>query len=163
MKQTIKYSTTMRKNKMVPEDPAKAYASLQFNPTVNLDTLAEHMRQHGTTFSKGTIVGVITDMSGCIRESLCEGSKVEIGDLGTFYPSIIQQGATDLGSFNADNITKLKANFLLGSALQNLKKDATFEKTTKRKSQEAALNAEIAGKDVAEELTDEEENPDNGD
>ena len=42
------------------------------------------MSNHNTPYSKGAIMGMLTDMVGCIKELLLEGKNVKIADLAIF-------------------------------------------------------------------------------
>ena len=84
MKQSIKYSVGMRPNPMNAEEEPKAYGTIQLNATLSLEDMAEHIHDHNTVFSKGVILGVLTDMTICLKEALSEGNAVSFGDLGTF-------------------------------------------------------------------------------
>ena len=64
----------MQKNPAHPEEPEKAYARLQLNGVLDINALADHMSNHNSIYSKGTIVGVITDMCHCIKEAITEGA-----------------------------------------------------------------------------------------
>ena len=88
MKQSIKYSVGMRPNPMNAEEEPKAYGTIQLNATLSLEDMAEHIHDHNTVFSKGVILGVLTDMTICLKEALSEGNAVSFGDLGTFRPTI---------------------------------------------------------------------------
>ena len=92
MKNTLKYSLHMQKNPMHPEEPEKAYARLQLNGVLDINALAAHMANHNSIYSKGTIVGIITDMCHCIKEAITEGNAIELGELGRFTPSITSEG-----------------------------------------------------------------------
>ena len=92
MKTTLKYSLHMMNNLMRPEDAEKAYATLQLNGVLDINALAAHIHEHNSVYSKGTIVGVLTDMCACIKEAITEGNAIELGDLGRFTPSITSEG-----------------------------------------------------------------------
>ena len=62
----------------------KWFAYPVIEETVTLDGLAEHMSSHNTPYSKGTIMGMLTDMVSCIKELLLEGKNVKIADLAIF-------------------------------------------------------------------------------
>ncbi len=51
---------------------------------VDLAGLADHMAQHNSPYSKGQIVGILTDMVSCIKELLVDGKTVKIDDLAIF-------------------------------------------------------------------------------
>ena len=146
----IQYSTAMMANPVKPEQAPKAYANLQLTGNVDINELAEHITEHNSVFSKGTIVGILTELSVCMRELIIQGYKVELGDLGTFAPSISSEGAASLEKFSASNIKTMGVNYLPGKAFDNLRRDAEFEKTTTRKAQAAALAAQMAGQTSAD-------------
>ena len=62
----------------------KWFAYPVIEETVTLDGLAEHMSSHNTPYSKGAIMGMLTDMVSCIKELLLEGKNVKIADLAIF-------------------------------------------------------------------------------
>ena len=146
----IQYSTAMMANRMKPEVAPKAYANLQLTGSINITELAEHIAEHNSVFSKGTIVGILTELSVCMRELILQGYKVDLGDIGTFAPSISSEGAESLEKFNATNIKEMGVNFNPGKAFDNMRGDAEFEKTITRKAQAATLAAQIAGQTSAD-------------
>ena len=162
MKQTVKYSVTLRANPMNAEEAKKAYGTLQTSGNLTLDDLAAHIHDHNTVFSKGVILGVLTDMSHCVREALMEGNVVQLGDLGTFRPTISSIGAessTDpdtgeeisaLENFTETNINAYNINFEKGPDLIINVRDIDFEFTTTRKAQAAAKKAARAGETTAD-------------
>ena len=153
----IQYSTAMMANPMKPEEAKKAYAYLQLTGIVDINELAEHIAEHNSVFSKGTIVGILTELSVCMRELILQGYKVKLGDIGTFAPAITSEGAESKEKFSAQNIKAMSINFNTGKAFENLRRDAEFEKTTTRKAQAAALKAENEGLTTADWTAEEEE------
>ena len=171
MKQSIKYSVGMRPNPMNAEEEPKAYGTIQLNATLSLEDMAEHIHDHNTVFSKGVILGVLTDMTICLKEALSEGNAVSFGDLGTFRPTITTEGAsagtdsdgnavTAQEAFTAANIKKYNINFETGSGLDFDVDDLRFEYVITRKAQAAAKKAQKKGETSAD-WTDpeEEQNP----
>ena len=137
----IQYSVAMMQNPMNENDPKKAYANLQQTGTVDIDELAAHINDHNSVFSKGTIVGILTELGVCMRELILQGYKVCLGTIGKFAPTISSKGAKSAKEFTAENIERMGINFTPGKAFENLRRDAQFEKTTSRKAQAAALAA----------------------
>ena len=158
----IQYSTGLQANPMKPEEAKKAYANLQLTGVVDINELANHITDHNSVFSKGTIVGVLTELSVCMRELVLQGYKVDLGEIGNFAPGISSEGAESLEAFSAANIKTLGVNFNPGKAFENLRRDAEFEKTATRKAQAATLAAQIAGHTTAD-WTPEEEDDGEGD
>ncbi|MBR1683294.1 MAG: hypothetical protein IJ700_08095 [Bacteroidaceae bacterium] len=161
MKTTLKYSLHMQKNPAHPDEPEKAYASLQLNGVLDINALAAHMADHNSIYTKGTIVGVITDMCHCIKEAITEGNAVTLGDLGRFTPSINSEGAlattdqdgnpvTAMEAFTEANIKQVNVNYELGAGLDFRRDDFDFEFTTSRKAQAAAKRAQKKGQSSAD-------------
>ncbi len=146
----IQYSTAMMANPQKPDEAKKAYANIQLTGIVNINELARHIADHNTVFSRGTIVGVLTELSVCMRELILQGYKVQLGDIGTFEPTISSTGAKTKDEFTAQNIKSLTVNFRDGVAFENMRRDAEFELTSTRKAQAAALKAEKEGKTAAD-------------
>ncbi len=160
MKNTLKYSLAMRKNPAHPEEPEKAYASLQLNGILDIRALAKHMANHNSIYTEGTIVGIITDMCHCVKEAITEGNAIELGDLGRFTPSISSEGTlpgvdaegnpkTAMEMFTEANIKQVNVNYELGEGLDFKREDFDFEYTTTRKAQAAAKKAQKKGQDSA--------------
>ena len=140
----------MMANPQKPDEAKKAYANIQLTGIVNINELARHIADHNTVFSRGTIVGVLTELSVCMRELILQGYKVQLGDIGTFEPTISSTGAKTKDEFTAQNIKSLTVNFRDGVAFENMRRDAEFELTSTRKAQAAALKAEKEGKTQAD-------------
>lgn len=79
----------------------KYYARKAAEGMVEVDDVADHMVAHGCAYSKGTIKGVVADLTEHIREMAYEGKSVKIPDLGIFYISMTSNGVTDPKTFNA--------------------------------------------------------------
>ena len=161
MKNTLKYSLHMQQNLAHPEEPEKAYARLQLNGVLGISDLAAHMSDHNSIYTKGTIVGVITDMCHCIKEAITEGNAVVLGDLGRFTPSLSCEGAlpgtdavgnpkTAMEMFTEANIKQVNVNYELGDGLDFKREDFDFEYTTSRKAQAAAKKAQKKGQESAD-------------
>ncbi len=142
----IQYSVGMMANPQKPDEAKKAYAFLQLTGIVSLIELARHMTEHNTVYSRGTIVGVLTEMSVCMRELILQGYKIDLDGLGTFAPSISSQGAKSKDEFTSGNIKEMSILFSPGFEFDNLRRDAEFERTISRKAQAATLKAENEGK-----------------
>ena len=66
----------------------KAYARVSYKKNMSLEDLANHMAEHNTPFSKGTIQGILKDMVACIRELTLEGHVIKIDNLALFKCSV---------------------------------------------------------------------------
>lgn len=91
----LKFQLAQKSNPM-SKDEKLWYGSVRHEePTMSLDDLAEHMAEHNTPYSKGTIVGILTDMVSCIKEKTLEGRKVKIDNLAIFSLQVKSKGESD--------------------------------------------------------------------
>ena len=87
----------------------KVYGRAENAAPINIEKLAEHMAQHNTPFSAGTIKGILTDMVGCIKELILLGQPVKLDNLAIFKASVVSTPADDVESFELDsNVKSLK-------------------------------------------------------
>ncbi|WP_297253883.1 DNA-binding protein [uncultured Prevotella sp.] len=95
------------------ETKGKWYARATYTETFDLVKLAQHMQEHNTTFTRGQILAILTDIVSCIKELCLEGKKVKMDNLGFFYPSFHSKGAQTEKEFNASkDIIGLRIKFL---------------------------------------------------
>ena len=93
----------------------KYYAKPVSQGTVNLDELAAHISDHGSVYTRDVVVGVMTKMVDCINELLAQGYKVKLGEFGTFYNSIRNDGkkaVSDPSKFDVAQIAGVNLRFL---------------------------------------------------
>ena len=97
---------SQNQNKKNTKAFGKWYAHAVVNETVDLDALAQHMADHNSPYSKGSIRGILTDMVSCIHELVLEGKAVKIPDLAIFSVGLSSTGTLTVREFNATkNIT----------------------------------------------------------
>ncbi len=98
------------KNKVAGnENYGKVYARVDTNDPMTLEGLAQHMSEHNTTFSKGVMVGFLTDMVKCIKEQVLNGISVKLDNLCIFTPSVNCKPATSAEDFDInENIKAVK-------------------------------------------------------
>ena len=146
----LQYSISLQPNPQKPSEAPKAYAKVQFSEVVELEDFVKHIASHNTVYSEGVIVGVFTEMVGCLREHLVNGKKVKLGPLGDFSPSLSSRGAASPEDFSASYITAVNVNFQPGNRLTNLIADAHFELVSSRIAQAATLKAEKSGQSTVD-------------
>ena len=73
------------------------FARAMVTQTIDLEQLAEHMANHNTPYSKGAILGVLTDMVNCIRELVLDGNAVKIPNLAIFSAGLTTKVETEGG------------------------------------------------------------------
>ena len=78
--------------------------------SVDLAGLAKHMALHNSGYSKGQILGILTDMVACIKELLLDGYSVKIDDLAIFSIGIRCKGADKAENATPANIVGVTLN-----------------------------------------------------
>lgn len=107
----INYVKYKGKHKSNANIDGKTFGRAQYRKTMTLDEMAAHMTEHNSVFSKGTVKGLLEDFSDCIVEQICDGNKVKIDGLGTFYVALSSSGADSDGEFTAQNFKKTRIRF----------------------------------------------------
>ena len=57
----------------------KAYGTAQMHENLTFDQFCQHIADHNSPFSKGTIQGILTDAVACLREQMLAGNRVTLG------------------------------------------------------------------------------------
>ena len=117
----------------------KAYGTAQVHEVLTFDDFCQHIADHNSPFSKGTVKGVLTDAVACIREQLLAGNKVKLGDLGDFSVELQTEGAVTTEDFSAANIKAVNVRWTPGREFEDLRADATFNLVPKRSQQTDAV------------------------
>ena len=103
----------------------KAYARVDYKEMYTLDKLAQHMSEHNTPFSEGTIRGILIDMVKCIRELTLNGNTVKIENLAIFKASVEANACARYGVMKAaigEKTTRVNGqNVETGNAVKNVK------------------------------------------
>ena len=117
----------------------KAYGTSQVHEVLDLDKFAKHIADHNSPFSRGTVKGILADAVSCLREQMLAGNKVNLGELGSFYPELQTEGAVTTEDFGTDNIKAVNICWLPGKSFKNLRQEAEFQLVPKRRQQEDAV------------------------
>jgi len=90
----VKGTLLYRKYRSNRNDKTKGlfYARAVHDRTLEFDDLVAHVASHNSTFSRGTINGVLLDTLDCLKELILDGKQVRLGDLGLFYIGITSSG-----------------------------------------------------------------------
>ena len=113
----------------------KAYGTAQVHEVLSFDDFCQHIADHNSPFSKGTVKGVLTDTVACIREQLLGGNKVRLGELGNFHVELKSEGAVTTEDFCAQNIKEVNVRWTPGENFRNLRQDAEFQLVPSRAAQ----------------------------
>ena len=66
----LELNLTLNNNDSIEGVKGKYYPRVEYKGTMSTLQLAKHMAEHTTSFSKGEINGMLTDLVSCIKE-LC--------------------------------------------------------------------------------------------
>ena len=90
----IELNLTKNTNDQLPGTLGKYYARVEYKGTIGINELARHMHQHNAVWSRGLVLGLLTDMVDCIKELALQGYVVKIDDLGLFKATVEANGLT---------------------------------------------------------------------
>ena len=141
----------------------KIYARVDYKQELSVQDMAQHMAEHNTAFSEGTITGILIDFVKCIREQVLMGNTVKINNLAIFKATVEGNALDTLYDAQADKVATatlgtLKDGDKTGPAVkvikllaqstgdftrEELKKDVKFSFTDKTKAEIAAAKGEI--------------------
>lgn len=131
----INFVRVLKTNLQEKEAPKKTYAQAQSRTSIDVMGLAKHMAKHNSSFSRGTIAGIINDAVDHIRELLLDGFIVHLGELGTFNITLESNGVCEsvpdeeTGEkpvFTAANIKAVNTKWIPGTAFADMIRDAEF-------------------------------------
>ena len=78
----------LRKNKnSVSTAYGKYYPEVDTKKTLSLRGFAQHMADHGSIYTRDVVEGVLLKITDCLPELVAQGVPVQLGSLGTFYPT----------------------------------------------------------------------------
>ena len=118
---------------------SKAYGTSQVSEVLDLQKFAKHIADHGCTYDRADIAAVITKAVDCLHELILEGKKVNLGELGGFYPELVTEGAKTVDAFTAANIKEVNVKWIPGKRFKNLRDEAQFQLVPTRASQKSAV------------------------
>lgn len=147
----MKYSLVKRGNPRYPERGKKVYASAQYHKVLSLDELIDYILLHGSALKRGEFKAAIAHLAEAMAEKIAEGYKIDLDELGKFYPTLECTGADSVEDFNPDkNITAINVNWSPSDEFADLRSKATFTKTLNRRTERKVRNAELGGDSVVE-------------
>ena len=123
----VHYSFTVRAaNPSEKDSTKKIYAVAQSKETMSMRDIAQHIAEHNSVFSEGTILGLLTDAGKCILENLKSGNRVNLWDLGTFYITLSCEGAETAEDFSTSLIKHVNLRWTTSKAMENALQNVTF-------------------------------------
>ena len=103
----------LRKNKnSVSTAYGKYYPEVDTKKTLSLRGFAQHMADHGSIYTRDVVEGVLLKITDCLPELVAQGVPVQLGSLGTFYPTaeVVKDGAVQniaaMDGLNPNDVVK---------------------------------------------------------
>ena len=86
--QKIAMGINLRQNKIEGSTAyGKYYPEVDQQKTLSLRGFAQHMTDHGSIYGRAIVEGVLMQITECLPELVAQGVPVQLGSLGTFYPT----------------------------------------------------------------------------
>ena len=140
----MKYTLVKRGHPRYPERGKKVYACAQYEKTLSIDELLDYIILHGSAFRKGDYKAVISTIAEAMAEKMAEGYKIDLAEMGKFYPTLECEGAETMDNFNPDkHIKAVHVNWEPGDDFKDLKRKTTFREDLTRRMQKETLKAGI--------------------
>ena len=109
----IAMGINLRKNKnSVSTAYGKYYPEVDTKKTLSLCGFAQHMVDHGSIYTRDIVEGVLLKITDCLPELVAQGVPVQLGSLGTFYPTaeVVKDGAVQniaaMDGLNPNDVVK---------------------------------------------------------
>ena len=109
----IALGINLRKNKISTSAGfGKYYPEVDTQKTLSLRGFAQHMVDHGSIYGRAVVEGVLMQIVDCLPELVAQGVPVQLGSLGTFYPTaeVAKNGAvlniSAMDGLNPNDIVK---------------------------------------------------------
>ena len=90
----LELNLTKNTNEAIQGTYGKYYSRVEYKETVGITELAKHMHSHNAVWSRGLVVGLLTDLVDCVKELALQGYVVKIDDLGLFKATVESNGLT---------------------------------------------------------------------
>ena len=138
----MKYTLVKRGHPCYPERDKKVYACAQYEKTLSIDELLDYITFHGSSFRKGDYKAVISTIAEAMAEKMAEGYKIDLAEMGKFYPTLECEGSETMDNFNPDkHIKAVHVNWEPGDDFKDLKRKTTFREDLTRRMQKETLKA----------------------
>ncbi len=117
-------------NQKIKEAYGKWFPRVVSEETIGLEELADHMASHNTPYSKGAILGMLTDAATCTKELLLLGKNVKFADIAIFSLGlVVKEGALTKDDFSvAKNIAGLRLRARATGELKTKNLDTTIKR-----------------------------------
>ena len=139
----MKYTLVMRGNPRYPERGKRAYACAQYEKTLSLDELLDYIVLHGSALRRGDYKAVISTIAEAMADKMAEGYRIDLAEMGQFYPTLECEGAATMTDFDPDkHIKAVHVNWEPGNDFKDMISRADFREDLTRRMQREALKTD---------------------
>ena len=125
-KERIALGINLRQNKITGNAGyGKYYPEVDVQKTLSLRGFAKHMTDHGSVYGRDLLEGVLIKITECLPELVSQGIPVQLGGLGTFYPTA--KVAKNAAVSTIEEMDGLNPNTLVQGIRIRFKPDASKE------------------------------------
>lgn len=125
-KSKIALGINLRMNKISGNSGyGKYYPEVDRQQTLSLRGFAQHMVDHGSRWNRGELESVLYQITECLPELIAQGVPVQLGNLGTFYPTA--KVAKNAAVSTIEEMDGLNPNTLVQGIRIRFKPDASKE------------------------------------
>ena len=122
--QKIAMGINLRQNRIEGSKAyGKYYPEVDQQKTLSLRGFAQHMTDHGSIYGRSIVEGVLMQITECLPELVAQGVPVQLGSLGTFYPTA--EVAKDVAVVNIAAMDGLNPNDIVKAIHIRFLPDAT--------------------------------------
>lgn len=125
---SIKFKTIQRLNPLNNQAPAKYYAAVTANGSVDFETLSEMISEQ-SALSESDCLSLLHILEANIVRELKQGRIVRLGKLGNFQISLSSKGFDSEAEVSAEAITHTRVLFRPAKKLRTLLKNLNFSRT----------------------------------
>ena len=138
----MKYTLVKRGHPRYPERGKKVYACAQYEKTLSMNEFLDRIFYHGSSLKRCDYKAVISIVAEAMVELMAEGYKIDLAEMGKFYPTLECEGAETMDNFNPDkHIKAVHVNWEPGDDFKDLKRKTTFREDLTRRMQKETLKA----------------------
>ena len=127
----VKFSVVAKKNPVEPEAGAKFYACAQSAGVQSLEDMSKVIEKN-CTLTSTDIMAVLQAMDEVMRDQLCNGQIVRIGDLGYARLSLRSRGADSEDKFDSSLIKQARVVFTPSANTRRALMHLVYVKVEKR-------------------------------
>ena len=103
---TLKYRKVARTPQVGADaGTTKYYATAVVDREMDFESFVDHIAEHNSPYSRGTVHGVLMDALDCLQELILDGKSVRLSDLGLFSLGMTSKGETSKQDVSSSSVT----------------------------------------------------------